>query len=118
IQGSGSTWSAVAVNQWDADVTSEGLQVVFTGTGSAQGRTDFANNITDFGVSDIGYQGVDPGTGTLDSNCVPGQGCRAFAYEPIVAGGTSFPYHIKVAGKLVTNLRLSGETLAKIFTYQ
>ena len=60
IQGSGSTWAANAVNQWIADVQSNGLQVVFTSQGSAQGRKDFANNTTDFGVSDIGYQGTDP----------------------------------------------------------
>jgi ABC-type phosphate transport system substrate-binding protein len=118
IQGTGSSWSANAVNQWVSDVTSTGLQVVFTGSGSAQGRKDFANLVTDFAVSDIGYQGQDPITGQEDSACVQGQGCRAFAYEPIVAGGTAFPYQVKVAGKLVRNLRLSGGTLAKIFTYQ
>ena len=118
IQGSGSTWAANAVAQWVNDVSAQGLPVVFTGTGSAQGRTDFANAVTDFGVTDIGYQGVDPGTGAQDTNCPPGKGCRAFAYEPIVAGGTSFPYQVKVAGQLVRNLRLSGQTLTKIFTYQ
>jgi ABC-type phosphate transport system substrate-binding protein len=41
---------------------------------------------------------------------------RPYAYLPLVGGGTSFPYQIKVGGKPVTNLRLSGETLAKIFT--
>ena len=41
---------------------------------------------------------------------------RKYVYLPIVAGGTAFPYQIKVGGKLVRNLRLSGETLAKIFT--
>lgn len=117
IDGSGSSWAANAVNQWIADVTSQGLQVVFTGLGSASGRTDFALNTTDFGVSDIGYQGVDPGSGQLDTNCL-NHSCRAFAYEPIVAGGTSFPYHVTVAGKLVRNIRLSGETLSKIFTYK
>jgi phosphate transport system substrate-binding protein len=111
IQGSGSTWASNAVNQWISDVTSQGIQVVFSGVGSGQGRSDFAEGLTDFGVTDIGYQGIDPG-------CEPGRGCRAFAYAPIVAGGTSFPYHILVAGKLVQNLRLSGETLSKIFTYQ
>jgi phosphate transport system substrate-binding protein len=118
IQGTGSSWSANAVNQWISDVTSSGLQVVFTGSGSAQGRKDFANGTTDYAVSDIGYQGQDPLTGEDDTNCIPGKACRQFAYEPIVAGGTSFPYTIKVAGKLVRNLRLSGETLAKIFTYK
>jgi phosphate ABC transporter phosphate-binding protein len=111
IEGSGSSWAANAVNQWIADVTSSGLQVVFTSQGSAQGRKDFANNTTDFGISDIGFLGVDPATGAQDTS----QG-RAYAYLPIVAGGTSFPYNIVVGGRQVRDLRLSGQTLAKIFT--
>jgi len=121
ITGSGSSWSANAVNQWIADVTQNGLQVVFTSTGSAQGRKDFTNVTTDFAVSDIGYQGVDKVTQDSDSNCknpADSTTCRAYAYLPIVAGGTAFPYQLKVAGKLVRNLRLSGDTLAKIFTNQ
>ncbi len=121
IDGSGSSWAANAVNQWVADVTSNGLQVVYTASGSAQGRTDFRNRTTDFGVSDIGFQGVDPTTGDSDTSCtdpnIPST-CRPYAYLPIVAGGTSFPYQIRVGGQLVRNLRLSGETLAKIFTNQ
>jgi phosphate transport system substrate-binding protein len=111
ISGSGSSWSANAVNQWIADVQSNGLQVVFTASGSAQGRKDFANRQNDFGVTDIGFQGHDPETNQDDSS-----DGRGYAYLPIVAGGTSFPYQIKVAGQLVKNLRLSGLTLAKIFT--
>ena len=113
IQGSGSSWAANAVNQWIADVHSNGLQVVFTSSGSAQGRKDFANNTVDFAVSDIGFQGVDPATGQDDTS----QG-REYAYVPIVAGGTALPYQIRVGGQLVRNLRLSGETIAKIFTQQ
>jgi phosphate ABC transporter phosphate-binding protein len=113
IQGSGSSWAANAVNQWIADVQSNGLQVVFTANGSAQGRKDYANNTVDFAVSDIGYQGTDPANGQSDTS----QG-RAYAYLPIVAGGTSLPYQIHQNGQLVRNLRLSGETLAKIFTNQ
>lgn len=113
IEGSGSSWAANAVNQWIADVTSSGLQVVFTSQGSAQGRKDFANNTTDFAVSDIGFRGVDPATGDQDTN----QG-RPYAYLPIVAGGTSFPYNLQFGGKQIRDLRLSGETLAKIFTNQ
>lgn len=101
------------MNQWIADVQSNGLQVVFTASGSAQGRKDFAYRTVDFAVSDIGYQGVDSVTGDSDTS----QG-RAFAYLPIVAGGTAFSYQIRVGGELVRNLRLSGETLAKIFTGQ
>jgi phosphate ABC transporter phosphate-binding protein len=118
ISGTGSSWSANAVNQWVSDVSQSGLRVDFTGSGSAQGRKDFANRITDFAVTDIGYQGQDPLTGEDDTNCIGGQGCRNFAYEPIVAGGTAFTYQVKVGGQLVRNLRLSGETLTKIFTYK
>ncbi|HJQ43043.1 MAG TPA: substrate-binding domain-containing protein, partial [Jatrophihabitantaceae bacterium] len=112
INGSGSGWSANAVNQWIADVQSKGLQVDYTAVGSAQGRKDFAYRTTDYAVSDIGYQGIDPVTGSDTS-----QG-RKYAYLPIVAGGTAFPYHIEVAGQLVRTLRLSGLTLAKVFTNQ
>jgi phosphate transport system substrate-binding protein len=111
IEGSGSSWAENAINQWIADVNAQGLQVVFTGSGSAQGRKDYALQTTDFGISDIGYQGIDPVSGASDTS----QG-RPYAYLPIVAGGTSFPYNITVGGKQVNNLRLSGLTLAKIFT--
>jgi phosphate transport system substrate-binding protein len=113
IQGSGSTWAYNAVQQWITDVTPNGLQVVYSGEGSAQGRTDYANKTVDFAVSDIGYQGKDPVTGQSDTSLG-----RPYAYLPIVAGGTSFPYNLTVGGKRITNLRLSGETIAKIFTNQ
>ena len=113
IQGSGSSWASNAVNQWVADVNSQGIQVVYTPDGDAQGRQDFANKTSDFSVTSLGYQGVDPVTGVADTS----QG-RAYAYLPIAAGGTAFPYHIVVGGQQVRNLRLSGQTLTKIFTNQ
>jgi phosphate transport system substrate-binding protein len=111
IEGSGSSWAANAVNQWVADVQSQGIEVDYTPSGDAQGRQDFANRTSDFAVTSLGYQGVDPNTGVDDTS----QG-RRFAYLPIAAGGTSFPYQIKYQGQQVRNLRLSGETLTKIFT--
>jgi len=41
-----------------------------------------------------------------------------YSYIPDVGGGTAFMYHLTVGGHLITNLRLSGETLMKIFTGQ
>src|SRR4051812_39087827 len=88
ITGSGSSWSANAVSQWIADVESNGLKVVYSAVGSAQGRKDFANRTTDFAVTEIGYQGADKfGNEDTAHN-------RPYAYLPIVAGGTSFPYQI------------------------
>jgi len=113
IQGSGSSWAENAVNQWVADVASEGIQVVYTPDGDAQGRQDFANRTSDFSVTADGYQGRDPVTGVSDTS-----NGRAYSYLPIAAGGTAFPYQIKFDGQQVENLRLSGETLAKIFTNQ
>ncbi len=111
IEGSGSTWAYGIIAPWIAQVQSAyGMQITFNQSGSSQGRKDFANGVTDFGDSDIPYQGVDPTTGQTDASS------RPYAYLPVVAGGTAFTYHLTVGGHLVTNLRLSGETLTKIFT--
>lgn len=114
IKGSGSSWAYNAISQWQADVaTNGGLHVDFTPNGAALGRSDFAHQLTDFGVSDIGYQGTDPTTGQQDTSLG-----RPYVYLPIAAGGTALPYHIEVGGQLFRNLRLSGQTVAKIFTDQ
>jgi phosphate transport system substrate-binding protein len=110
IEGSGSTWSYTIMQQWIADVSAEGMHITFNNNGSSQGRKDFANYVTDFADSDIPYQGVDPATHQSDASA------RPYAYLPLVAGGTAFTYQLHVRGKLVTNLRLSGKTLAEIFT--
>ena len=112
IEGTGSTWSELILQQWIADVDSNGLKVVYTGGGSSKGRKDFSQNSTDFAISEIPYQGTDEQGNADTSNG------REFAYLPIVAGGTAFTYQLKVGNDLVRNLRLSGETIAKIFTNQ
>ena len=38
ITGAGSTWSQIAVDQWRADVNSQGLDVNYQGVGSTSGR--------------------------------------------------------------------------------
>lgn len=110
IEGTGSTWSELIVQQWIADVDANGMKVVYTGGGSSKGRKDFSQNSTDFAISEIPYQGTDE-TGQADTS-----NGREFAYLPIVAGGTAFTYQLKIGNELVRNLRLSGETIAKIFT--
>lgn len=112
IEGSGSTWSEVIVQQWISDVDALGMKVTYNGGGSSQGRKNFAQNVTDFGISEIPYPGVDEFGNADNSNG------REFAYLPIVAGGTAFTYQLKIGNDLVRNLRLSGETLTKIFTGQ
>jgi phosphate transport system substrate-binding protein len=110
IEGTGSTWSQLIVAQWISDVNANGMQVVYTGGGSSKGRRDFANDSVDFAISEIPYQGKDEQGNADTSNG------RGYAYLPIVAGGTAFTYQLKVGGQMVRNLRLSGQTLARIFT--
>ncbi len=108
IEGTGSTWSQVIVDQWVADVAANGMQVVYTGGGSSKGRKDFGSSV-DFAISESRTRGP-TSTGSRQ------RGGTRFAYLPIVAGGTAFTYHLEPGGKLVKDIRLSGETIAKIFT--
>ncbi|HEY6422370.1 MAG TPA: phosphate ABC transporter substrate-binding protein PstS [Pseudonocardiaceae bacterium] len=112
ISGSGSTWSSNAVDQWRRNVaTNYGMTVNFAPNGSTSGRNDFRAGQVDFADSDIPY-GLTDG-GVLDPNPT-----RAFGYMPIVAGGTAFMYNLKIGNNRVSNLRLSGDTITKIFTQQ
>lgn len=109
ISGAGSTWSQNAIDQWRRNVNQYGLKVNYQGTGSSDGRNQFRNGSVDFAVSEIPY-------GLSDGGVTDAPPQRSFAYMPIVAGGTSFMYNLTIAGRRVTNLRLSGTNLAKIFT--
>ncbi|MGW7523309.1 phosphate ABC transporter substrate-binding protein PstS [Streptomyces sp. NPDC054783] len=109
ISGAGSTWSQNALDQWRANVKQYGMTVNYNGTGSSDGRNQFRNGTVDYAVSEIPY-------GIKDSGVVDPPPSRHYAYMPIVAGGTSFMYNLTIAGRRVTNLRLSGEVIAKIFT--
>jgi phosphate ABC transporter phosphate-binding protein len=113
ISGAGSTWSFNALDQWRRNVDNlYGLKVNFSPSGSSDGRNQFKNGTVDFAVSEIEY-GLNDG-GVVDS---PPSG-RTFGYMPIVAGGTAFMYNLKIGGRQVTDLRLSGDVLAKIFAQQ
>jgi phosphate transport system substrate-binding protein len=112
ISGVGSTWSANALQQWIRNVWNNyRWKVEYNDAGSSAGRQLFSQNGGgyDFAVSEIPYQ-------LKDSDSADPRPARKFVYMPIVAGGTSFMYNLVIGGKKVTNLRLGGATLAKIFT--
>lgn len=112
ISGIGSTWSANALQQWARNVLSNyHWKVNYSDAGSSAGRQAFAlqNGGADFAVSEIPYA-------LKNSDSVDPAPSRHFAYMPIVAGGTSFMYNLVIGGKRVTNLRLGGATVSKIFT--
>ncbi|MGC0420280.1 phosphate ABC transporter substrate-binding protein PstS [Embleya sp. AB8] len=120
IHGSGSTWSSPATMQWAADVAARGLSVDYTPNGSTAGRTDFTNHLVDFAVSEIPFQGnyVDRTGQSTNELAVLANSNTKFKYLPIVAGGTSFMYNLKIRGQQVRNLQLSPRTIAGIFTNQ
>lgn len=109
VSGAGSTWSQNALDQWRRNVNQYGMTINYAGTGSSDGRNQYKNGTVDFAVSEIPY-------GLKDGNVVDEAPRRGYAYMPIVAGGTAFMYNLKIGGRRVTNLRLSGENVARIFT--
>lgn len=113
VDGAGSTWSQIAVDQWRVDVARQGLTINYQGVGSTAGRTAYYQGQVDFAVSEIPFQ-TGAESGGIDE--VAAAAGRPYAYLPIVAGGTAFMYQIVVAGTRINDLRLSIDTLSKIFT--
>jgi phosphate ABC transporter phosphate-binding protein len=110
VAGAGSTWSANALQQWIRNVFDNyRWKITFNDSGSSAGRQLFAQGTVDFGVSEIPYA-------LTGSDSPDPRPSRSFAYVPIVAGGTALMYNLVIGGQRVTNLRLSGENVAKIFT--
>jgi len=113
LNGFGSSWAGPAIDQWAEDVHTQGIVINFDPDGSAAGRQQYALDQADFAASDIAFLTTpDPFQGGTENPKY------AYSYIPIVAGGTSFLYNLQVGGKRITNLRLSGETIMKIFTGQ
>ncbi|WP_433058805.1 substrate-binding domain-containing protein [Dactylosporangium sp. CS-033363] len=104
ISGGGSTMAYSAFHAWTGDVAQYGMRVDYERNGSSAGRARFSEGLQDFAASDVPY-GV---TGD--------KAARPFTYMPDVAVATSVVYNLRIDGRRVTNLRLSGTTVARIFT--
>jgi ABC-type phosphate transport system substrate-binding protein len=113
LNGFGSSWAAPAIDQWAERVHPQGIVVNFDPDGSAAGRQQFILDQADFAASDIPFV-TTPDPFQKGTEHVP----WAYSYIPIVAGGTAFLYNLRVGGEKITNLRLSGATITKIFTGQ
>jgi phosphate transport system substrate-binding protein len=111
ISGEGSSWSANAIDAMRVNVRQFGITVDYNASGSSAGRKNFLNGTVDFAASDIPFQ-FEPEDGSPPENPAPG----SYAYIPVTAGGTAFMYNLVINGQRVTNLRLSGENVSKIFT--
>ncbi|MFJ8039632.1 substrate-binding domain-containing protein [Kitasatospora sp. NPDC096147] len=120
LNADGSSWAGPALDQWRQDVVPQGIQINFNPIGSAAGRKNWAAGLDDFTASDVPFRSR---RDTGASGNVGGSGAAGverpvygYSYVPITAGGTAFMYNLVVAGKQVTDLRLSSDTLVKIFT--
>ena len=111
ISGEGSSWAANAIDAMRVNVKQYGITVDYARTGSTAGRRAFLDGNVDFAASDIPFQ-FHPQDGSAEEKPTAG----TYAYIPVTAGGTSFMYNLVINGQRVTNLRLSGENVSKIFT--
>ena len=112
INGSGSSWPSLAIDQWAQDLRPAGIVVSYLPDGSAAGRADYMANQDDFAASDPPFRSRDDKLGGTG----PEHPSQGYSYIPDAAGGTAFAYHLTVHGQPVTNLRLSPRTLMGIFT--
>ncbi|WP_238007547.1 substrate-binding domain-containing protein [Dactylosporangium sp. AC04546] len=109
ISGTGDATAAAGFDRWRT--RQPGLQVDYTPIGSTAGKRDFANRANDFAVSDLPFLGQDPRTGQYDWD-----GYRPFTYAPLAATAVAVSYQLRENGVPIGNLRLSGSTLARIFS--
>jgi phosphate transport system substrate-binding protein len=109
ITGAGSTWAAIALDQWRADGARLGLNINYQGVGSTAGRQFYIIGQVDFAATEIPF---------LPDEVAQLKGeHKSYQYLPDVAGGTAVMYNIKdTAGRQVKSLRLSAATITKIFT--
>jgi phosphate transport system substrate-binding protein len=111
ITGTGSSYAAVALNQWEAQVGSPplSLSVNYATTSSVLGLNNFAQYpLVDFGASEIGYS-------TGQASQTPPAGF-AYQYLPDVAGATCLMYNLQdTLGNGISNLKLNSAVMAGMF---
>ena len=107
INGQGSSYVALAMQQWVADAQTAGLQVNYLPTGSPQGLTSFGQSLADFAGTEAEFSAL--------SAPEAGDG-RGYQYVPSVAGAVAVMYNVQdTAGRKVDYLHLSRRTVARIF---
>jgi phosphate transport system substrate-binding protein len=108
VNGQGSSYVALAMQQWVADAQTQGLQVNYLPTGSPAGLTSFGQSLADFAGTEAEFSALStPQAGDQ----------RGYQYVPDVAGAISVMYNVQdAAGRKVDYLHLTRRTIARIFT--
>ena len=108
VNGQGSSYVALAMQQWVADAQTSGLQVNYLPTGSPGGLTSFGQSLADFAGTEAEFSALSSG-GIGDD--------RGYQYVPSVAGAVAILYNVQdSAGRKVDYLHLSRRTISRIFT--
>jgi phosphate transport system substrate-binding protein len=108
INGQGSSYVALAMQQWVADAQTSGLQVNYLPTGSPGGLTSFGQALADYAGTEAEFSALSAG-GIGDE--------RGYQYIPSVAGAVALLYNVQdKAGRKIDYLRLSRRTIARIYT--
>lgn len=107
--GSGSSYVALAMEQWTASAQPFGIRVNYNGTlGSPAGVSQYKDQQVDFAGTEaevVSLQAGDPNVG------------RGYQYVPDVAGAIAVMYNIRdTSGNTVDYLHLDQRTIARIFT--
>jgi phosphate ABC transporter phosphate-binding protein len=110
VNGGGSSYAAVALNNWAAQVKVRfGMNINYNTSSSVQGLNEFALNQLNFAASEIGYS-------TKQADQSPSGN---YQYLPDVAGATCIDYHLTaVNGSPIKTLLLNSAVMARIFTGQ
>lgn len=99
INGSGATFAQPIIDVCKVEFTKDtGHTVNYTAGGSGKGRTDFANNLTDFGASDAAYTSGFP---------------KHLEYAPVYAAPIAIGYNLPT---VKTPIYLSPAVIAQIFS--
>jgi phosphate transport system substrate-binding protein len=109
LTGAGSTWAAIALDQWRVDAARMGLSINYQAVGSTSGRQFYIIGQVDFAATEIPFLPAE--VAQLRSEH------KSYQYLPDVAGGTAIMYNLKDAsGRQVNSLRLSSKAISEIFT--
>ena len=106
VNGTGSTYVGLAMQQWTAEAQIQGLEVNYTPTGSPDGLSRYRGGQVDFAGTEAEFSSLQ----------VSDDVSRGYQYVPDVAGAVAVMYNVDdLSGRSVNYLHLSRSTVAKIF---
>jgi phosphate transport system substrate-binding protein len=108
MTGAGSTYAALAIQQWIGDAQRSGLSFSYNINGSPAGVQFFLDSTIDFAATEAEIASVNDGHSTTS---------KSYQYVPDVAGATAFMYNLHdTAGRQYKGLQLTRDVIAGIFT--